>query len=234
MNGQYETAPDINITEEGVRKLLAGLNPHKAAGPDSITPRVLKELSDEIALIVQLIYKRSYDTGEVPSSWRTAHVCPVFKKGKKFDPINYRPVSLTCICCKIMEHLVTSHIMGHSDRFNILYKMQHGFRRKFISCEIQLIEFIDDVTKYLDNGQQTDCLIMDFSKAFDKVSHSLLVHKLQHYGIRGKTNRWIKSFLSGRTQCVLVEGEKSSSIDVESGVPQGSVLGRFRKTEFNK
>ena len=102
--------------------------------------------------------------------------------------------------------------------------MQHGFRRKF-SCETQLIEFIDDVTKNFDNGQQTDCLIMDFSKAFDKVSHSLLVHKLQHYGIRGKTNRWIKSFLSGRTQCVLVEGEKSSSIDVESGVPQGSVLG---------
>ena len=173
---QYETAPDINITE-GVRKLLTGLNPHKAAGPDSITPRVLKELSDEIALIVQLIYKRSYDTGEVPSSWRTVHVCPVFKKGKKFDPINYRPVSLTCICCKIMEHIVTSQIMGHSDRYNILYKMQHGFRRKFISCEIQLIEFIDDVTKYLDNGQQTDCLIMDFSKAFDKVGHSLLVHK---------------------------------------------------------
>ena len=97
--------------------------------------------------------------------------------------------------------------------------MQHGFRRKF-SCETQLIEFIDDVTKNIDNGQQTDCLIMDFSKAFDKVSHSLLVHKLQHYGIRGKTNRWIKSFLSGRTQCVLVEGEKSSSIDVASGVPQ--------------
>jgi hypothetical protein len=108
--------------------------------------------------------------------------------------------------------------------YNILIKMQHGFRRKF-SCETQLIEFIDDVTKNFDNGQQTDCLIMDFSKAFDKVSHSLLVHKLQHYGIRGKTNRWIKSFLSGRTQCVLVEGEKSSSIDVESGVPQGSVLG---------
>jgi hypothetical protein len=119
--------------------------------------------------------------------------------------------------------------MGHSDRYNILYKMQHGFRKKLhvVSCETQLIEFIDDVTKNIDNvnGQQTDCLIMDFSKAFDKVSHSLLVHKLQHYGIRGKTNRWIKSFLSGRTQCVLVEVEKSSSINVESGVSQGSVLG---------
>jgi hypothetical protein len=124
-----------------------------------------------------------------------------------------------------MEHLVPSHIMGHSDRYNILYKMQHGFRKKLhvVSCETQLIEFIDDVTKNIDNvnGQQTDCLIMDFSKAFDKVSHSLLVHKLQHYGIQGKTNRWIKSFLSGRTQCVLVEGEKSSFIDVKSGVPQG-------------
>ena len=114
--------------------------------------------------------------------------------------------------------------MNHADRNNIIYNLQHGFRKK-LSCETQLVEFIDDVTRNLDAGQQTDCLIMDFSKAFDKVSHSLLTHKLQHYGIRGKTNNWISSFLSDRTQCVVVEGEKSDNIKVESGVPQGSVLG---------
>ena len=114
--------------------------------------------------------------------------------------------------------------MCHADNNNILYDLQHGFRKK-LSCETQLIEFIDDITNNLDNGQHTDCLIMDFSKAFDKVSHSLLTHKLQHYGITGKTNNWIKSFLCERTQRVLIEGEASDSIDVESGVPQGSVLG---------
>ena len=223
MSGQHHTAPDISITQEGIKKLLNGLNPHKAAGPDNISPRILKELADEIAPILQLIFKRSYDTGVVPTMWKTANVCPVFKKGEKFEPINYRPISLTCICCKIMEHIVTSHIMCHADNNNILYDLQHGFRKK-LSCETQLIEFID-ITKNLDNGQQTDCLVMDFSKAFDKVSHSLLTHKLQHYGITGKTNNWIKSFLSERTQRVLIEGETSDSIDVESGVPQGSVLG---------
>ena len=114
--------------------------------------------------------------------------------------------------------------MKHADKYNILYELQHGFRSK-LSCETQLVEFINDVTKNLDNGKQTDCLIMDFSKAFDKVSHALLIHKLHHYGIRGKTNRWIKSFLSDRTQQVVVEGVQSNSINVESGVPQGSVLG---------
>ena len=157
-----------------------GLNPHKAAGPDNISPRILKELADEITPILQRIFKRSYDTGVVPTMWKTANVYPVFKKGKQFEPINYRPISLTCICCKLMEHIVTSHIMCHADNNNILYDLQHGFRKK-LSCETQLMEFIDDQKpKNLDNGQQTDCLVMDFSKAFDKVSHSLLTHKLQH------------------------------------------------------
>ena len=152
------------------------------------------------------------------------NVSPIFKKGKKFEAVNYRPVSLTCICCKIMEHLVTSHIMKHADANNIMYPLQHGFRRG-LSCETQLLEFIDDISKNLDTGKQTDCLIMDFSKAFDKVSHSLLIHKLDHYGIRGKTNRWIQNFLADRKQVVVVEGENSDSINVDSGVPQGSVLG---------
>ncbi|KAK3106955.1 hypothetical protein FSP39_003887 [Pinctada imbricata] len=118
----------------------------------------------------------------------------------------------------------TSNIMKHADTFNIMYPLQHGFRQRR-SCETQLIEFIDDITVNLSEGKQTDTLIIDFSKAFDKVSHSLLLHKLDHYGIRGKTNDWIRSFLSERTQSVVVNGESSPSVDVQSGVPQGSVLG---------
>ena len=106
--------------------------------------------------------------------------------------------------------------MNHADKSNIL---QHGFRSKR-PCETQLIEFIDEVTINMSAGKQTDVLIMDFSKAFDKVSHSLLVHKLDHYGIRGKTNTWIQNFLSDRSQAVVVDGEKSSYIviiDVDLG-----------------
>ena len=224
MKGKYQHINDLDITENGVRKLLKGLNPSKAPGPDNITPRILKELADDIAPILTEIFDHSYQTGEIPSIWRTANICPIFKKGKKFEAVNYRPVSLTCISCKIMEHIITSHIMNHADANNIMYPLQHGFRRG-LSCETQLIEFIDDVTINMDKGKQTDCLIMDFSKAFDKVSHSLLIHKLDHYGIRGKTNAWIRSFLSNRKQSVVVEGEMSSEVPVDSGVPQGSVLG---------
>ena len=123
-----------------------------------------------------------------------------------------------------MEHIVVSTIMNHGDRNNIFYPLQHGFR-KSRSCETQLLEFIDDVTRIMEDGKQTDVIIMDFSKAFDKVSHSLLSHKLHHYGIQDKLNKWIENFLVGRTQAVMVEGVTSSYVSVESGVPQGSVLG---------
>lgn len=177
-----------------------------------------------ISPILAIIFKESYNTGEVPNIWKTAFVCTIYKKGKTFEAINYRPVSLTCIVCKLMEHIVTSSIMCHADQHSILHPLQHGFR-KGLSCDTQLVEFVDDITRNLDKGKQTDCLIMDFIKAFDNVCHSLLLHKLDHYGIRGKTNKWIQSFRQDRSQSVVVEGESSSSIPVESGVPQGSVLG---------
>jgi hypothetical protein len=189
MKRKFETMHDIQITEEGVTKLLKNLNPHKVPGPDNIIPRVLKELATHISPILTIIFRKSYNTGEIPSIWKRAFVCPIFKKGKKFEAINYRPVSLTCIACKLVEHIITSNIMAHADKHRILHPLQHGFR-KGLSCDTQLVEFVDDVTKNLDS-KQTDCLIMDFSKAFDKVCHSLLIHKLHHYGIRGKTNRWI-------------------------------------------
>ena len=114
--------------------------------------------------------------------------------------------------------------MNHGEEHDILYKLQHGFRKNR-SCETQLLEFTDDVSKNLEEGKQTDVLVMDFAKAFDKVCHSLLLHKLDHYGIQGKTNRWIQAFLSGRSQVVATEGFLSDSVSVQSGVPQGSVLG---------
>ena len=239
LNNQFQNAfsKKTNISKEefsnlckmqgtrvsGVEKLLSKLNPTKAAGPDNITPRVLQELAPFIAPILTVIFKISYESGTIPAIWKTANICPVFKKGKKIEAINYRPISLTCISCKLMEHIITSYIMKHDDTHNILYPLQHGYR-KGLSCETQLIEFVDDITRNIDAGKQTDCLIMDFSKAFDKVSHSLLQHKLDHYGISGKTGEWIKTFLSDRSQSVVIEGESSDKIPVESGVPQRSVL----------
>ena len=223
-NSPHPPMPDITFTIPGVQKLLQNLKIHKAAGPDDITPRVLKELSGTIAPILTNLYSKSYISANIPDEWRKANVVPVYKKGSKYDPGNYRLISLTCIACKLMEHIITSSIMKHANRHNILYWLQHGFR-ELRSCETQLIEFISDITNTMQSGAQTDVLIMDFSKAFDKVGHQRLVRKLDYYGIQGHTNKWIEAFLSHRSQTVVLEGARSEAVEVQSGVPQGSVLG---------
>jgi hypothetical protein len=223
-NVQHPEAPPLSITINGVTKLLRSLKPGKAAGPDGIRPVVLKELAQQMSPLLTALFRKSYATGIIPDEWRHAIVTPAHKKGDRSKASNYRPISLTCVACKVMEHIVTSHIMRHADTNSILYKLQHGFRSK-LSCETQLIEFIDDIANNMDSRIQTDVVVMDFSKAFEKVGHKRLLHKLQGYGICGKTNKWIKAFLNNRKQQVVVEGESSYTAKVISGVPQGSVLG---------
>ena len=220
----YSELTSIEISEVGVRKLLQELNPHKACGPDEITPMVLKTLATEIAPILTRIFKSSIETGEVPEDWRTANVAPVFKKGEHYEPSNYRPVSLTSVPCKILEHIIVSTVMNHLESNNILSPRQHGFRRGR-SCETQLLEFTEELTETMENCGQTDIVIMNFAKAFDKVNHSLLLHKLHHYGVRGQVNGWIRGFLENRRQAVVIDGTRSDFVKVKSGVPQGSVLG---------
>ena len=179
---------DITVDPKGVAKLLDGLNVHKAPGPDGLNARVLKECSNEISPILALIFNESLARGDVPDEWRQANVSPVFKKGEKYDAANYRPVSLTCICCKTLEHILVSNINKHLALDSILADCQHGFRNQR-SCETQLVQFVHDIISNLDGAvnrghKQTDLIIMDFAKAFDKVPHRRLLHKLDYYGIR--------------------------------------------------
>ena len=146
------------------------------------------------------------------------------KKGDKHTASNYCPVSLTSVCCKLLEHIVCRHILQHLEKHNILSDLQHGFRSGH-SCESQLITTISDVFESFNDKHQVDMIILDFSKAFDTVPHQKLLHKLSNYGIDGKLNRWVEQFLTNRKQRVLVEGEFSAYDQVISGVPQGTVLG---------
>ena len=216
--------PEINITEDGVNKLLRGLNPNKASGPDQISPRLLMELHTEVTPILTNIFQLSITTGIVPNDWRHAIIAPVYKKGQKSKPSNYRPISLTCIASKLIEHIIVSNIMSFYDENNLLSQYQHGFRSKH-SCETQIISFTQEVHDNLEQGQQTDVIVMDFSKAFDKVDHHKLISKLYRLGINDGVIAWIQSFLCSRSQRVVVEGRESDSLPVLSGVPQGSVLG---------
>ena len=220
---------EITVDPNGVLKLLNNLKIHKAPGPDGLSARVLKECSSEIAPILALIYNETLAQGTVPDDGRQANVAPIFKKGEKYDAANYRPVSLTCICCKTLEHIIVSNINKHLAFESIFADCQHGFRSQR-SCETQLVQFFHDLVSNLDralnrNHRQTDVIIMDFAKAFDKAPHRRLLYKLDYYGIRGSTHKWITSWLSGRFQKVVLDGQASDPVPVLSGVPQGSVLG---------
>ena len=171
-----------------------------------------------------LCVTQSLNTGELPSDWLKANICPVFKKGNRSSPSNYRPISLTSSCCKVLEHIIFHSIMDHIQLNNILIDNQHGFQPGF-SCQTQLISLMEDVSYALDNQLQTDLILLDFSKAFDTVPHKRLLAKLQHYKIDNHVWAWTQSWLTQRTQSVVVDGASSQPVSVLSGVPQGTVLG---------
>ena len=221
----FPDMPDITFGEEGVLKLFNNINPSKAGGPDHIPSRFLKETAKEIAPIYTHLFQQSYDAGQLPKSWKHAIVCPIYKKGSKALPENYRPVSLTAIPCKLFEHIIVSQVWSHLNKNDIITSKQHGFRAG-MSCETQLIEALEDWSSVMDEGSsQIDVIVLDFSKAFDMVPHQRLLQKMYSYGITGKTNKWINSFLSSRTHEVVVNGNSSETQAVTSGVPQGTVLG---------
>ena len=153
-----------------------------------------------------------------------ANICSPFKKGDRALACNYRPVSLTCVPCNLLEHIICSNIMAHLDEYQLLSDRQHIFRKRH-SCETQLPTVINEWVKILDKGGQVDTFILDFEKALDTPPHELLKSKSFGYGIGGKTLRWTDSFLCYRTQRAVVNGETSEWAPVLSGVPQGTVRG---------
>ena len=191
------------IQVDEVLKILKKLDISNAIGPDGLSPRVLKECCHQIASPLCYIFNVSLAEGKLPSQWLDANVVPVFKKSDKQQASNYRPLSLLCICGKVMEHAIFDIIFPIIK--DQIYHLQHGFI-KGCSTTTRLIEVFHDINSVLDNSGQVDMVYLDFSKAFDSISHELLIHKLSSFGFHSDLIRWFRACLTGRRQRVVVDG----------------------------
>ena len=198
----YSSIPDVSFSTDGILKLIKSLNINKASGPDNISARVLTICTKEIVPILTILFTQSFNSGELPNDWLTANINPVFKKSDKSNPSNYRPISLTSLCCKLMEHILCYNIMNYLESNHILNNYQYGFRSSH-SCQAQLISIIEELQLALDCHHQVDLLMLDFSKAFDTVPHQ---HLLKYYGINGKLYYWLSIWLTKRS---VVDGYES-------------------------
>ncbi|KAK4827998.1 LOW QUALITY PROTEIN: hypothetical protein QYF61_022775 [Mycteria americana] len=230
-DGEQNEAPIIQGAM--VSDLLHHLYIHQSMGQYGIYPRVLRELEEVLTKPLSITYQcagfaglnddnqHSWLTGEVPVDWRLANVTPIYKKGRKNNKGNYRPVSLTSVPGKVMEQIILTAITWHVQVKQVIRPSQRGFM-KGRSCLNNLISFYDKVTRLVDEGKAVGVVYMDFSKAFDTVSHSILLEKMAAHGLDVRNLRWVKNWLDGQAQRVVLSGVKSTS---HIGVPQGSVSG---------
>ncbi len=165
---------DPLITELEVRRALDGLNPHMGTGPDGLFPKVLKELNSHIAPVLARMFNISLQTAQVPEDWRRAIVTPVAKSPRTTDPIQFRPISLTSVVCKILGTILKVKLLSHSPQLSLLTTRQHGFL-PHRSALTNLLSAEETVTRRLDEGDTVDIVYLHFSKAFESVNHRLLL-----------------------------------------------------------
>ena len=214
---------DIDISE--ILNLIAKLVAKKACGYDHISNRIIKSTSYIIAPYLCQLYNNCIHQGVFPDAYKIAKVIPLFKKGGDKDSLDsYRPISLLPALGKLLEKLISVRVVRFFDAYDLFSPHQFGFRAKF-STDYAIIDIYEKLLSNLDKGLSTCAVFLDLAKAFDSVSHNILLQKLERYGIRGNVFKFFQSYLSSRSQFVKINDVESSLMNIDFGVPQGSILG---------
>ena len=186
-----ELLEDILVIKDQVEQKLMALHPVSSPGPDGFHPKVLKDLAPALSEPLATLFQKSLDESTVPHEWNVAEITPIFKKGSKHDPTNYRPVSLTSIISKLCESLVKDEIVEHLLATEQLHSAQHGFPPRR-SCITKLLTCMEEWTRHIEDGDPVDVAYLDYKKAFDSAPHRRLLNKLHSLGIRGRVLGWIE------------------------------------------
>ena len=196
----------------------------KSPGVDGIPPKLLKEIVEQISTPIANFFILSLEEGIVPSEWKEVNITPLFNKGSRKKPEHYRTLSLTSVACKLLETLIRDHMAEFLVKHKLINTSQHGFL-KARSCQTNILCFLEEITKWVDDGSPVDAVYLDFQKAFDKVPHQRLLLKLKAHGIGNDVINWIEKWLTHRGHRVIVDDEISNWKSVLSGVAQLSILG---------
>ena len=212
------------ITEFEVQNEMNNLNSNKSPGYDGLSARTIKQVSKEVSKPLAHIFNLTFTTGIIPEQIKTSLVTPVFKSNEENKFENYRPISVLTCLAKLLEKLMYKRLIKYVEKNNILSDHQYGFRKNR-STELAIIELVNKITKEIDHGKYTIGIFLDLSKAFDTIDHKILISKLEYYGIRGIARLWFENYLTNRKQIVKYKQIMSSEMIVQTGVPQGSILG---------
>jgi hypothetical protein len=212
----------IELTSVNVMEGLLNIDASKGPGPDDIPPSILRNCASTICQPLLHIFNTSLSLGIFPDFWKTSHIVPIFKSGSRKNISNYRGISILPTIAKLFESILTDILTPLLEP--CISASQHGFRKGRSTCT-NLVEFTNFALRAIESGKQVDVIYTDFSKAFDRVQHSILLRKLENIGIHSSLLAWIKSYLTGRSQYVKLGDNRSRTFGVKSGVPQGSHLG---------